>query len=88
MSCAFCGGFGFVGANASAETAYDAIMTAADDFDADDLFETALANKKHWAQNVCTYAQARCASCPLSDICLQRLEAGAIMAMPAPACVA
>ena len=78
---------GFVGANASAETAYDAIMTAADDFDADDLFEM------HWqikslGQTVCTYAQARCASCPLSDMCLQRLEAGAVMAMPAPACVA
>ncbi|MDP1701863.1 MAG: endonuclease [Aestuariivirga sp.] len=78
--------FGFVGANASAETAYDAIMTAADDFDADDLFEM------HWqikslGQTVCTYAQARCSSCPLS-VCLQRLEAGAIMAMSAPACVA
>jgi endonuclease-3 len=78
---------GFVGVNASAETAYDAIMTAADDFDADDLFEM------HWqikrlGQTICTYAQARCASCPLSDICLQRLEAGAVMAMPAPACVA
>jgi endonuclease III len=78
---------GFVDANASTETAYDAIMTAADDFDADDLFEM------HWqikslGQTVCKYAHASCFSCPLSDMCLQRLEAGAVMAMPAPACVA
>ncbi len=78
---------GFVGANASAETAYDAVMSAADDFDADDLFEM------HWqikrlGQTVCKYANVSCFSCPLSDMCLQRLEAGAVMAMPAPACVA
>jgi len=79
--------FGFVGANASPEDAYDAVMAGADDCDADDLFEM------HWqmkslGQTVCTHAQARCASCPLSDICLQRLEADAVMALPAPACVA
>lgn len=79
--------FGFVGANASPEDAYDAVMAAADDFDADGLREL------HWhlkslGQKICSHAQARCASCPLSDICLQRLEAGAVMAMPAPACVA
>lgn len=78
---------GFVGANASTETAYDAVMSAADDFDADDLFEM------HWqikrlSQTVCKYAHVSCFSCPLSDMCLQRLEAGAVMAMPAPACVA
>jgi endonuclease-3 len=79
--------FGFVGANASTEAAYDAVMAAADDFDADGLREL------HWhlkslGQKTCSHAQARCVFCPLSDICLQRLEAGAIMAMPAPACVA
>jgi endonuclease-3 len=79
--------FGFVGANAEPEAAYDAVMAVADDFDADGLREL------HWylkslGQKTCSHAQARCASCPLSDICLQRLEAGAVMAMPAPACVA
>ncbi|HLA01792.1 MAG TPA: endonuclease [Aestuariivirga sp.] len=79
--------FGFVGANASAKTAYDAVMTAADDFDADGLREL------HWylkslGQMTCSHAQALCVSCPLSDICLQRVEEGAIMITQAPACVA
>ena len=62
--------FGFVDANASAEEAYDAVMAAADDFDADDLYEL------HWqlkslGQKACSQAQARCFSCPLADICLR-----------------
>jgi endonuclease-3 len=62
--------FGFVGANASAEDAHDAVMAAADDFDADDLYEL------HWqlknlGQKTCSHAQAQCFSCPLSDICLR-----------------
>ena len=62
--------FGFVDANASAEEAYDAVMAAADDFDADDLYEL------HWqlkglGQKTCWQAQAQCFSCPLSDICLR-----------------
>ena len=62
--------FGFVDANASAEEAYDAVMAAADDFDADDLYEL------HWqlkslGQKTCSQAQAQCFSCPLSDICLR-----------------
>ena len=62
--------FGFVDANASAEEAYDAVMAAADDFDADDLYEL------HWqlknlGQKTCSQVQAQCFSCPLSDICLR-----------------
>jgi protein ImuA len=60
--------FGFVGMRVDIEAAYDTVMAAADGLDADDLFEL------HWhmkslGQTVCTYAQAMCTSCPLSDIC-------------------
>jgi protein ImuA len=65
--------FGFVGMRVNTEAAYDAVMAAADGLSADDLFEL------HWhmkrlGQTVCTHAQALCTSCPLSDICLQRVE--------------
>ncbi len=65
--------FGFVGMRADTETAYDAVMASADGFDADDLFEL------HWhmkglGQTICTHAKAMCSACPLSDICLRRLE--------------
>ncbi len=65
--------FGFVAMRADTETAYVAIMSAADGLNADDLFEL------HWqmkslGQTICTHAQALCESCPLSDICLRRLE--------------
>ena len=65
--------FGFVGANASTEDAYEAVMAAADDFDADDLREL------HWClkslgQKTCSHARALCVSCTLSDICSQRTE--------------
>jgi endonuclease III len=79
--------FGFVGMHAETETAYDAVMTAADDLDADDLFEL------HWqmkslGQAVCTHAHAECTSCPLSDICLRRVENGVSIVAQAPARVA
>jgi endonuclease III len=79
--------FGFVGANAVAENAYDAVMAAADGFDADDLFEL------HWhlkglGQEACSHGRPRCVSCPLSDICLQRVEEGAPMVMRVSGCVA
>jgi endonuclease III len=79
--------FGFVGANASTEAAYDAVMAAADDFDADGL------RQLHWhlksfGQKTCSHAQARCASCPLSNMCLQRVEEGAIRVTQSSACVA
>jgi endonuclease III len=65
--------FGFVGENALPEHVYDSVMAAADDFDADDLFEL------HWylkriGRKTCLHARALCASCPLSDICLRRVE--------------
>ena len=65
--------FGFVTVRADTVAAYDAVMTAANGLDADDLFEL------HWqmkrlGQTVCTHAQALCVSCPLSDICLHRVE--------------
>jgi endonuclease III len=79
--------FGFVGANASTGDAYDAVMAVADDFDADGLREL------HWhlkslGQKTCSHASAQCVSCPLSDICLHRVEEGAIMVTQASACVA
>jgi endonuclease-3 len=66
--------FGFV--STSAEAAYDAVMEAAEDMNADDLYEL------HWhlkrlGQRVCTSVHAHCGSCPLAADCLKRLEDGA-----------
>ncbi len=65
--------FGFVGVKANGPVAYDTVMAAADCFDAEDLFEF------HWhikklGQTLCTHGQALCNACPLSDICLRRIE--------------
>jgi protein ImuA len=65
--------FGFVPMRADTAATHDAVMAAADGLDADDLFEL------HWhikdlGQTICTYDQAFCTSCPLSDICLRRVE--------------
>jgi endonuclease-3 len=65
--------FGFVKANADTHDVYDVVMVAADCFDADDLYEL------HWhlkklGQNMCAHSYALCASCPLSDICMKRIE--------------
>ena len=65
--------FGFVKGRADIKMAHDAVMAAADGLDADDLFEL------HWqikslGQTICTHEEALCASCPLSDICLRRVE--------------
>ncbi len=65
--------FGLVGIRGDTKAAYDAVMASADDLDADDLFEL------HWhikslGQTVCTHAHTMCASCPLSDICMRRVE--------------
>jgi len=62
--------FGFVRANASIEDVYDAVMAAADDFNADDLCELHY-YLKTLGQMTCSHAQAQCFSCPLSDICLR-----------------
>jgi endonuclease III len=68
--------FGFVGENAGIEKAYDAVMEAADGFDADDLIEF------HWhlkslGQNICSHARAECVCCPLSYICSHHLKKSA-----------
>jgi endonuclease III len=79
--------FGFVGENAAIEDACDAVMASADGFGVDDLFEL------HWllkslGQKTCSYARALCVSCPLSDICLRRVEEGTRMVMRVSASVA
>ncbi len=79
--------FALVDARAGTAQAYDAVMAAAAGFDADDLYEL------HWylkglGQKTCTHDRALCVSCPLSDICLQRVEAGATAVTRASACVA
>jgi endonuclease-3 len=66
--------FGFVRLGATTEQVYDAVMQAADGFDADDLYEL------HWhlkrlGQRVCAHAHADCRRCVLSGLCLQRVEA-------------
>jgi endonuclease III len=71
--------FGFVGPTASTVAVYESVMAAANDFDADDLYEL------HWyvkglGQATCTYFRARCVGCPLTTMCLKRLEPGAIAA--------
>lgn len=69
--------FGFVGLKADAIVVFDAVMAAAGRFDADDLYEL------HWyfkglGQGTCTHFHVACASCPLSDICMKRVEKGVI----------
>lgn len=69
--------FGFAKPNADIESVYASIMEAAEDFDADDLYEL------HWylkglGQKTCTQYRALCDSCALSDLCLKRIEKGAV----------
>lgn len=66
--------FGFLKPHASTEDAYDAVMEASVGFDADDLYEL------HWylkrlGQKFCTHMRAHCSACPLSESCMQRVEA-------------
>jgi endonuclease III len=79
--------FGFVDARAEPAEVHDAVMEAVADFDADDLYEL------HWylkrlGQKTCTAYRAHCVSCPLSDVCLRRVEAGAVAVTRASARVA
>ena len=79
--------FGFVDARAETAEVSDAVMAAAGDFNADDLYEL------HWylkrlGQNTCTAYRANCISCPLSDACLRRVETGAVAVTRASARVA
>ncbi|SRR5665213_567646 len=65
--------FGFVKPNGNEIAAFDAVMAAADGFTADDLYEL------HWhlkavGQNICRPFRAACEACPLSEICLKRVE--------------
>jgi endonuclease-3 len=65
--------FGLVKPSADALAVYDAVMAAADDFDADDLYEL------HWllkflGQNICMHARAHCQACPLETACMKRID--------------
>ena len=65
--------FGFVRPHADTREVYDTVMAAAHDLDADDLYEL------HWylkrlGQQVCGHARAQCGVCPLSNVCLKRME--------------
>jgi endonuclease III len=67
--------FGFVDPHADSIAIFDAVMAAADGFDADDLYEL------HWlikrlGQTSCSHFVAFCTDCPLSEICLKRVETG------------
>lgn len=64
--------FGFVKPNAETEDVYDAVMEAAGDMSADDLYEF------HWhlkrlGQNTCKAFQTSCNACPLSENCMKRM---------------
>jgi endonuclease-3 len=68
--------FGFVKRNASTQDAHDAVMESAEDFSADDLYEL------HWqlkklGQQTCRPFRADCKICPLSTLCMKRVEIGA-----------
>lgn len=74
--------FGLVGPNADSEDACDAVMAAADGFDADDLYEL------HWlmkrlGQQICTHGDARCGECPLEATCMRRVAPGHSFRRPA-----
>jgi len=74
--------FGFIGPKAGFKDAYRAIMAAAENFDADDLYEL------HWhlkslGQDLCSHEEAFCGDCPLSDICMKRIEGPAWFPRPA-----
>ncbi|MFT3988861.1 hypothetical protein [Aestuariivirga sp.] len=62
--------FGFIARNADTNRAFEAVMMAAPDMDADDLYEL------HWhikyvGQQFCTHSHARCEACPLAGQCLE-----------------
>ncbi len=70
--------FGFVGPKADELAVYHAVMAASSGLDADDLYEL------HWhvkrlGQKTCTHSRVACVSCPLSDICLKRIEKAAVV---------
>ncbi|MBI3676002.1 MAG: endonuclease III [Proteobacteria bacterium] len=69
--------FGFVKPNADNQAVYDAVMSACESFDADDLYEL------HWylkglGQKTCMPYRAHCETCALSDLCLKRVQEDAV----------
>jgi endonuclease-3 len=75
--------FGFVGPNADEVDVYNAVMWTAIGFDADDLYEL------HWylkglGQQICTHFRAQCFSCPLSNMCMKRVEKSAVALVERP----
>ena len=74
--------FGFAGPKTGVKDAYRAVMAAADGFDADELYEL------HWhlkrlEQELCTSEEAFCGDCPLSELCMKRIEGPAWFPRPA-----
>jgi endonuclease III len=65
--------FGLVGKTATTARAYTAIMSAAGGFDADDLFEMHWLIK-HLSKRVCSHDDPYCGHCPLSEMCLKRIN--------------
>lgn len=65
--------FGFVKPNAETEDVYEAVMAAADGMNADDLTELHR-HLKRLGQNTCKAFQAYCAGCPLSELCMKRMD--------------
>ena len=74
--------FGIVAPKAGFKDAYRAIMAVAEGFDADELYEL------HWhlknlGKDLCTREEAFCGDCPLSEICMKRVEGPAWFPRPA-----
>jgi endonuclease-3 len=65
--------FGFVRRNAKTEDVYHAVMEAASGLDAEGLRELH-ANLKRLGQQTCRPFRADCRTCPLSAMCMQRVE--------------
>lgn len=65
--------FGFVKPNAETEDVYDTMMAAARDMSAEDLYEFHR-HLKRLGQNTCKTFQAYCAGCPLSELCMKRMD--------------
>ena len=66
--------FGFVKPNAETEDVYDAVMQAAGDMSAEDLYEFH-SHLKRLGQNTCKAFQTSCNACPLSESCMKRMDA-------------
>ncbi|MGN6516051.1 MAG: endonuclease III domain-containing protein [Rhizomicrobium sp.] len=65
--------FGFVKPNAETEDVYESVMAAADGMSADDLTELHR-HLKRLGQNTCKAFQVYCTGCPLSELCMKRMD--------------